>query len=1216
MGITKFGEFRKRQKLEGTSITSEDVSQYHTHVDFGCYFHRARQKLVAFDYTAARKSMKAPQEAATILHTTPTFGLTAANQARDNAGSDIAHMVDYDLRRLGFEPATTTIHLDGSRTIEKAKARQERNKVAREKRREAMKLLEQCEERAADGVASRTKAFYRLLHDIRYMSSEERDSTQCGLQQLGWSAHICAGEADVCIARHIRDHTSPSSTAGRHQEALQMDEDELQLLAVVSTSDYAKSVPHYGLVRNHKVIKGLQVDPGPDRLRRMLEKYCATVGRANFDHSWSVFVARIEHPAQDPLPYPASISQEQSHAALIARMWQARNLYHASRPRTTSEARRRRRRKRYRIQSVSWQDTVFDPPTAPQQRKRRRKAKKHQKRAVRPRISSRTARSQKYSIQASVPRPEGSSQQQQAAIPAHDRSLDSSRDSQGSSQEEGPCPAPKLTSDQTDGPSETGDSQDEFWGDLSDDAVTELLNSLEAANAMSNTNAVLNDTPSKPKRKQTDWQNLECHCDMVTAELGSLEYLLKRNLGPRIRDRSEQHVARVQNTLMELSATCQRHVRSLSFPKDERTTRALAKLAKKEIDTAKRQYNQAIKELEMFGSIEPSAKSNMEQAHTQYYYQLVMHIESGYSEIKDELALAQGRLQMAVKQLRDGQMTNVVDATVQYLQGVVRDMSDRYQWTHRALCLFVAATIWGPATESAEEKQERDEDLRALLDPRRSLSIAFWTGKFLVGDVMDTTSQPRNTMIDRSRVVRIAQTAAQMLRECCPGRHLSPVPAGQSAIMLQVSGTLSNKFAEFFTTSLSALQTEVLTSSSSPVRCTMIKIFSTTEDMVFSLFYEQTRYVKSTMPMQDFAEDKGGVKLYLQQKWRDAKGRMYEPRTQRQRRWYKRNVSSGSITTNGLVVHGLMFDTTRRKTLKRAAKKGCNSPLVHVPYLGDDLPLAPAIQTHLQKHRDRMHVSGLGLGEVFPCAATTLPPDPAINQAENILISRRSVYDGTEALQRKLAIRKAAPITRENEPGVQYPSINELEALAPARGASGVQPLQDYIKWYREYEELLGSLYRSTWWKRLSWENSKAQMAESGRMFDAIVRSTGMTRSAALTIDEETGYCENLVLVVGDGDFCSGRGKPSMHNSMLRRLILQARGHGILVFQVHEEYTSSRCPRSHHEVIKYSRSVECRSCHIFHICLHRDSAGAHNVAFIGREHVHGRPRPEGFPRLH
>ncbi|KAF9552721.1 hypothetical protein EC968_000453, partial [Mortierella alpina] len=175
---------------------------------------------------------------------------------------------------------------------------------------------------------------------------------------------------------------------------------------------------------------------------------------------------------------------------------------------------------------------------------------------------------------------------------------------------------------QMDGLPEAGDTQDEFWGDLSDDAVTELLNSLEAANTLSNTNADINNTPSKPKRKQTDWQNLECHCDMVTAELGSLKSLLKRNLGPRILERSEQHVARVQNALMDLSATCQRHVRSLSFSRDERTTRPLTKLAKKEIESANRQYNQAIKELEMFGSIDPSAKSNMEQTYTQYYYQL------------------------------------------------------------------------------------------------------------------------------------------------------------------------------------------------------------------------------------------------------------------------------------------------------------------------------------------------------------------------------------------------------------------------------------------------------------------------------------------------------------------------------------------------------------------------------------------------------------------
>ncbi|KAF9946420.1 hypothetical protein BGZ70_003233, partial [Mortierella alpina] len=73
-----------------------------------------------------------------------------------------------------------------------------------------------------------------------------------------------------------------------------------------------------------------------------------------------------------------------------------------------------------------------------------------------------------------------------------------------------------------------------------------------------------------------------------------------------------------------------------------------------------------------------------------------------------------------------------------------------------------------------------------------------------------------------------------------------------------------------------------------------------------------------------------------------------------------------------------------------------------------------------------------------------------------------------------------------------------------------------------------------------------------------------------------------------------------------------ARGHGVLVFKVNEAYTSSRCPRGHHEVVKYQRSVECRKCSIF---IHRDSAGSHNIAYIGRDHVHGRPRPKTFSSL-
>ncbi|KAF9939277.1 hypothetical protein BGZ70_006469, partial [Mortierella alpina] len=147
------------------------------------------------------------------------------------------------------------------------------------------------------------------------MSLEERDEIRDGLEQLGWDAHVCSGEADCCIARLLEYSPSSSSTAVLSRDsdflfhrpvknvlcpvkgglqlitredvlkAFQMDEDELQLLAVVSTSDYATSVRHHGLVRNHKSIKDLAVPPGPDRVRRMLDKYLATVGDMDYRNS-------------------------------------------------------------------------------------------------------------------------------------------------------------------------------------------------------------------------------------------------------------------------------------------------------------------------------------------------------------------------------------------------------------------------------------------------------------------------------------------------------------------------------------------------------------------------------------------------------------------------------------------------------------------------------------------------------------------------------------------------------------------------------------------------------------------------------------------------------------------------------------------------------------------------------------------------------------------
>ncbi|KAF9553934.1 hypothetical protein EC968_010020, partial [Mortierella alpina] len=219
----------------------------------------------------------------------------------------------------------------------------------------------------------------------------------------------------------------------------------------------------------------------------------------------------------------------------------------------------------------------------------------------------------------------------------------------------------------------------------------------------------------------------------------------------------------------------------------------------------------------------------------------------------------------------------------------------------------------------------------------------------------------------------------------------------------------------------------------------------------------------------------------------------------------------------------------------------------------------------------------------------------------------------SEAARKITVARRALPVTLASQPGVTFPSINELEALVPSRSQPGLAHVLDNIRWYNGYQHLLRSFYSSSWWKRHQWDNAKAQRAESGRVFDAIARSVnGASRSDTLQNDPATGYCKNLAIVIGNGDFKSGFGKTSKHTAMTRDLVLQARGHGVLVFQVNEAYTSSRCPRGHHELIKYQRSVECRKCSIV---IHRDSAGSHNIAFIGREHMQGRPRPNAFSSI-
>ena len=277
------------------------------------------------------------------------------------------------------------------------------------------------------------------------------------------------------------------------------------------------------------------------------------------------------------------------------------------------------------------------------------------------------------------------------------------------------------------------------------------------------------------------------------------------------------------------------------------------------------------------------------------------------------------------------------------------------------------------------------------------------------------------------------------------------------------------------------------------------------------------------------------------------------PRTKKTRRPRRYKVSSGAITTNGLVVHALVFDTSQRQPGPAAVAS--SSPLFDTHLLGGKKDLDAKVQEHLNTHMNTMYVAGLDPGEVITCACTTLPPNPQTKTANNILISRTSLYQATNIFNRKLQVRKAEKTILSGHHNTGYPSINEIEALTPRRGQIGMESLQQYIKWYFAFERMLNSLYCCLWYKRRQWERTKRDKGDYERAFDAILCSAGViptyaanateaanaaaraqamkvARAQAMQVDPNTGYSINLAIVIGNGEFASGIGRSSRHRTL------------------------------------------------------------------------------------
>ncbi|ORZ14975.1 hypothetical protein BCR41DRAFT_354423 [Lobosporangium transversale] len=147
-----------------------------------------------------------------------------------------------------------------------------------------------------------------------------------------------------------------------------------------------------------------------------------------------------------------------------------------------------------------------------------------------------------------------------------------------------------------------------------------------------------------------------------------------------------------------------------------------------------------------------------------------------------------------------------------------------------------------------------------------------------------------------------------------------------------------------------------------------------------------------------------------------------------------------------------------------------------------------------------------------------------------------------------------------------------------------------------EVESAIPVFGRGTYNEYFQWMSEESQTQIGSKNLDRVLKMLG----------------EKGVFVVGLGSFESSKGVPSKHTAITRHLVTQVKARGHFAVGAHEFYTSARCPRplcdSFLETV-YPRSKYCRTCKVF---FDRDAVGAENIARIGLAQIERQERPAKY----
>ncbi|ORZ11721.1 hypothetical protein BCR41DRAFT_356821 [Lobosporangium transversale] len=247
----------------------------------------------------------------------------------------------------------------------------------------------------------------------------------------------------------------------------------------------------------------------------------------------------------------------------------------------------------------------------------------------------------------------------------------------------------------------------------------------------------------------------------------------------------------------------------------------------------------------------------------------------------------------------------------------------------------------------------------------------------------------------------------------------------------------------------------------------------------------------------------------------------------------------GTISTNGLVLNLLAYDTTQTKRQQHPSQElelsqgflntTCSKAA------GEDLTDEDYANINWKRSSKLLENVELTFNKPGRCPSanttTIVGCDPGIVNALTF-----SSLDLTTLTCGK----------RKREKG-----MIEVESAIPVFGRD---TYNEYFQWMNEESQtqtgstnldVLQEFYESRWHLKKKWDLRKAQRATFDYAVQRVLKMLG----------------DKGVLVVGLGSFESSKGVPSKHTAITRHLVTQVKARGHFAVGAHEFYTSARCPR-------------------------------------------------------